>query len=85
MSSDPAALSAKVDKLNINAESTSESKPSELVAVVDDLLIQLTSKFNNVSTEMLGKLDDMSKRLDALEAQIRAGNATSESGAGDEK
>ncbi|GIZ45167.1 hypothetical protein CKM354_000834800 [Cercospora kikuchii] len=82
MSSD---LSAKVDKLNINADSTTETKPSELVAVVDDLLNQLTSKFNNVSTEMLGKLDDMSKRLDALEAQIRAGNAASESGAGDEK
>ncbi|EMF16171.1 uncharacterized protein SEPMUDRAFT_124250 [Sphaerulina musiva SO2202] len=54
---------------------TTETKPSELVAVVDDLLVQLNSKFSQVSTEMLGKLDDMSKRLDALESQIRAGNA----------
>ncbi|KAI5362143.1 Putative Heat shock factor binding 1 [Septoria linicola] len=89
--SDSASLSAQVNKLNVNtADSTSETKPSELVAVVDDLLNSLSSKFNNVSTEMLGKLDDMSKRLDALEAQIRAGNnnnnsASSESGAGDEK
>ncbi|KAK4503163.1 hypothetical protein PRZ48_006591 [Zasmidium cellare] len=89
-SDDSASLSAQVNKLNLtdSPNSQSSTQPSELVAVVDDLLNQLSSKFNNVSAEILTKMDDMSKRLDALETQIQAGNAAAAAqaeGAGDEK
>ncbi|KAF7194539.1 Heat shock factor-binding protein 1 [Pseudocercospora fuligena] len=89
--SDSASLSAQVNKLNLGNDTASlkstktgtETEPSELIAVVDDLLNQLSAKFSNVSADMLGKLDDMSKRLDALEAQIQAGNAAAAAGEDD--
>ncbi|KXT10612.1 hypothetical protein AC579_7527 [Pseudocercospora musae] len=89
--SDSTSLSAQVNKLNLGNDTASlkstktgiETEPSELIAVVDDLLNQLSAKFSNVSADMLGKLDDMSKRLDALEAQIQAGNAAAAAGEDD--
>jgi heat shock factor-binding protein 1 len=39
---------------------------------VDDLLDQLQHKFDTVSREMFGKFDDMARRLDELEASLRA-------------
>ncbi|KAK3700788.1 hypothetical protein LTR37_015760 [Vermiconidia calcicola] len=79
MSTDSASLSAQVNKLNINEQSSpGETAPSELVATVDDLLNQLSSKFSNMSSELISKMDEMSRRLDSLEATIQAGNSQKE-------
>ncbi|KAL4988504.1 heat shock factor binding protein 1-domain-containing protein [Aspergillus falconensis] len=44
----------------------------QFTAVVDDLLDQLQHKFDTVSREMFGKFNDMARRLDELEASLRA-------------
>jgi len=40
---------------------------------VDDLINGLTAKFASVTEEIVGKIDDMSRRLDNLEATVKAG------------
>ncbi|KAF2863075.1 hypothetical protein K470DRAFT_255200 [Piedraia hortae CBS 480.64] len=49
------------------------TEQSELSSQIDDLLNHLTVKFGRLSGEILGKIDDMSRRLDTLEIQIKAG------------
>ncbi|KAI1367503.1 heat shock factor binding protein 1-domain-containing protein [Xylaria arbuscula] len=44
----------------------------ELTTVVEELLNSLSNKFNTVSSEMFAKMDEMSRRLDNLEATLRA-------------
>jgi len=50
--------------------------PAELSAVVDELLDALTAKFSSVSSELFSKMDEMSRRIDSLEANIQASNAS---------
>ncbi|KAI1284513.1 heat shock factor binding protein 1-domain-containing protein [Xylaria sp. FL0933] len=44
----------------------------ELTTVVEELLNSLSSKFTTVSSEIFAKMDEMSRRLDNLEAALRA-------------
>jgi len=55
---------------------TTADAPTELTAAVDDLLETVRSKFSTATTEMLAKMDDMSRRLDNLEAVLRASGGT---------
>ncbi|KAI1435987.1 heat shock factor binding protein 1-domain-containing protein [Xylaria sp. CBS 124048] len=48
------------------------NSPDELTAVVEELLNSLSSKFSTVSNELFAKMDEMSRRLDDLEAALRA-------------
>ena len=57
---------------------TPADAPSELTAAVDDLLETVRSKFSTATTEMLAKMDDMSRRLDNLEAVLRASGGNGE-------
>ncbi|KAI1164278.1 heat shock factor binding protein 1-domain-containing protein [Nemania serpens] len=56
------------------ADTTSNSGKSsdELTAVVEELLSSLSNKFTTVSGEIFAKMDEMSRRLDSLEAALRA-------------
>lgn len=44
----------------------------ELTTVVEELLNSLSNKFTTVSSEIFAKMDEMSRRLDHLEAALRA-------------
>ncbi|KAI3334309.1 heat shock factor binding protein 1-domain-containing protein [Ustulina deusta] len=44
----------------------------ELTTVVEELLNSLSNKFTTVSNEIFAKMDEMSRRLDSLEAALRA-------------
>ncbi|KAI0810671.1 heat shock factor binding protein 1-domain-containing protein [Xylaria sp. FL0064] len=44
----------------------------ELTTVVEELLNSLSNKFTTVSSEIFAKMDEMSRRLDNLEAALRA-------------
>ncbi|GAW12686.1 hypothetical protein ANO14919_020560 [Xylariales sp. No.14919] len=44
----------------------------ELTTVVEELLNSLSNKFTTVSSEIFTKMDEMSRRLDNLEAALRA-------------
>ncbi|KAI0872752.1 heat shock factor binding protein 1-domain-containing protein [Hypoxylon argillaceum] len=44
----------------------------ELTTVVEELLNSLSNKFTTVSGEIFAKMDEMSRRLDSLEAALRA-------------
>ncbi|KAI1824692.1 heat shock factor binding protein 1-domain-containing protein [Xylaria intraflava] len=48
------------------------NSPDELTAVVEELLNSLSTKFATVSSEIFAKMDEMSRRLDNLEAALRA-------------
>ncbi|KAI1135708.1 heat shock factor-binding protein [Hypoxylon sp. FL0543] len=50
-----------------------DKSSDELIAVVEDLLNALSAKFSGVSNELFAKMDEMSRRLDNLEAALRAG------------
>jgi heat shock factor-binding protein 1 len=60
---------------------------SELTAAVDDLLETVRSKFSTATSEMLAKMDDMSRRLDNLEAVLRAsgGNGDAQGTTGEQR
>ncbi|KAH7033110.1 heat shock factor binding protein 1-domain-containing protein [Microdochium trichocladiopsis] len=49
----------------------------ELTAVVEDLLNSLSNKFAGVSSEIFAKMDEMSRRLDNLEAALKANQDSS--------
>ncbi|KAJ1329303.1 Heat shock factor binding protein 1 [Microdochium nivale] len=63
-------------------ESAEEAKPApvqaegsstdELTAVVEDLLNSLSNKFTSATSEIFAKMDEMSRRLDNLEAGLKA-------------
>ncbi|KAJ9130854.1 hypothetical protein NKR19_g9734 [Coniochaeta hoffmannii] len=57
--------------------STSDGAQQELAAQIDDLLNTLSNKFSGVSSEIFAKMDEMSRRLDSLEAQLKANNENS--------
>ncbi|KAI3323052.1 heat shock factor-binding protein [Xylariaceae sp. AK1471] len=44
----------------------------ELTVVVEELLNSLSNKFAGVSSEIFAKMDEMSRRLDNLEAALKA-------------
>ncbi|KAL1839199.1 hypothetical protein VTJ49DRAFT_1788 [Mycothermus thermophilus] len=58
----------------LNPPNTDEPQDarSELAAQLDDLLNTLSNKFAGVSSEIFAKMDEMSRRLDNLEAQLKA-------------
>ncbi|KAL2266389.1 hypothetical protein VTJ83DRAFT_5741 [Remersonia thermophila] len=66
-------MTSKTDSSS-NQPSTSEPQDarSELAAQLDDLLNTLSNKFAGVSSEIFAKMDEMSRRLDNLEAQLKA-------------
>ncbi|KAL2119359.1 hypothetical protein VTJ04DRAFT_6319 [Mycothermus thermophilus] len=64
-------MSSKNDAPN-TPPSTGEDARNELAAQLDDLLNTLSNKFAGVSSEIFAKMDEMSRRLDNLEAQLRA-------------
>jgi len=49
----------------------------ELTTVVEDLLNSLSNKFAGVSSEIFAKMDEMSRRLDNLEAALKANQESS--------
>ncbi|KAH8909047.1 hypothetical protein BR93DRAFT_967071 [Coniochaeta sp. PMI_546] len=51
---------------------TSDDAKQELAAQIDELLNTLSNKFSGVSSEIFAKMDEMSRRLDNLEAQLKA-------------
>ncbi|KAI1312806.1 heat shock factor binding protein 1-domain-containing protein [Xylaria venustula] len=57
-------------------ENTADNKTGkssdELTIQVEELLNSLSSKFTTVSSEIFAKMDEMSRRLDNLEAALRA-------------
>ncbi|KAI0422187.1 heat shock factor binding protein 1-domain-containing protein [Xylaria grammica] len=53
------------------ADNTGNSS-DELTTVVEELLNSLSNKFTTVSSEIFTKMDEMSRRLDNLEAALRA-------------
>ncbi|KAI0112667.1 heat shock factor binding protein 1-domain-containing protein [Hypoxylon sp. NC0597] len=70
--------SKQADETNKNGDKSTD----ELTAVVEELLNTLSNKFSGVSSEIFAKMDEMSRRLDNLEAALRASedndaNATS--------
>ncbi|KAL3434913.1 heat shock factor binding protein 1-domain-containing protein [Aspergillus tetrazonus] len=74
-------MSANQDSTPTGTTDLSPSAPTQqpstdvqgqFTAAVDDLLDQLQHKFDTVSREMFGKFDDMARRLDELEASLRA-------------
>jgi len=66
---------------NGNSSTTEASAPDdakqELAAQIDELLNTLSNKFSGVSSEIFAKMDEMSRRLDNLEAQLKANNENS--------
>ncbi|KEZ39065.1 hypothetical protein SAPIO_CDS10449 [Scedosporium apiospermum] len=64
MSSNNNSSSGKAD--------TAEDSRADLNAAVEDLLNSLSNKFAGVSSEIFAKMDEMSRRLDSLEAELRA-------------
>ncbi|KAG9235887.1 heat shock factor binding protein 1-domain-containing protein [Amylocarpus encephaloides] len=54
-------------------DDASASAPGELSDLIDQLLNDLSNKFASVSSELFAKMDEMSRRIDSLEASIRAG------------
>ncbi|KAB5575767.1 heat shock factor binding protein 1-domain-containing protein [Coniochaeta sp. 2T2.1] len=58
---------------------TSDDAKQELAAHIDELLNTLSNKFSGVSSEIFAKMDEMSRRIDHLEAQLKA-NKESEPG-----
>ncbi|KAM0801368.1 heat shock factor binding protein 1 [Usnea florida] len=52
----------------------STGEENDLVKAVDNLLNNLGPKFSKVSAELFAKMDEMSRRLDDMEAAIKAGN-----------
>ncbi|KAI0201264.1 heat shock factor binding protein 1-domain-containing protein [Astrocystis sublimbata] len=48
------------------------SGSDELSAALEDLLNQLGTKFSSMSSDIFSKMDEMSRRLDTLEAALRA-------------
>ncbi|KAI0490679.1 heat shock factor binding protein 1-domain-containing protein [Xylaria cf. heliscus] len=59
-------------KQDENPTSNTGNSSDELTAVVEELLSSLSNKFTNVSNEIFAKMDEMSRRLDHLEAALRA-------------
>jgi heat shock factor-binding protein 1 len=55
----------------------SGNSSEELTAVVEDLLNSLSTKFTGVSNEIFAKMDEMSRRLDNLEAALKANQDSS--------
>lgn len=47
---------------------------NELVKAVDNLINNLGPRFSKVSAELFTKMDEMSRRLDDMEAAIKAGS-----------
>ncbi|KAI1414559.1 heat shock factor binding protein 1-domain-containing protein [Hypoxylon sp. FL1857] len=60
--------SKQPDETNKNGDKSTD----ELTAVVEELLNSLSTKFSSVSSEIFAKMDEMSRRLDNLEAALRA-------------
>lgn len=52
----------------------STGEENDLVKAVDNLLNNLGPKFSTVSAQLFAKMDEMSRRLDDMEAAIKAGN-----------
>ncbi|KAI0977392.1 heat shock factor binding protein 1-domain-containing protein [Xylaria arbuscula] len=66
-------MSALVKKEEGNKADNKTGKSSdELTIQVEELLNSLSSKFTTVSGEIFAKMDEMSRRLDNLEAALRA-------------
>ncbi|KAI1125387.1 heat shock factor binding protein 1-domain-containing protein [Nemania abortiva] len=61
--------SAKKDE---DAKTEASNSSDELTVVVEELLNSLSNKFTTVSSEIFAKMDEMSRRLDNLEAALRA-------------
>ncbi|KAI0120106.1 heat shock factor binding protein 1-domain-containing protein [Nemania sp. FL0031] len=61
--------SAKKDE---DAKTGASNSSDELTVVVEELLNSLSNKFTTVSSEIFAKMDEMSRRLDSLEATLRA-------------
>ncbi|SPN98938.1 uncharacterized protein DNG_01977 [Cephalotrichum gorgonifer] len=57
-----------------------EDSRAELNAAVEDLLNSLSNKFAGVSSEIFAKMDEMSRRLDGLEAELRAARDNNKDG-----
>ncbi|KAI0193986.1 heat shock factor binding protein 1-domain-containing protein [Xylaria flabelliformis] len=55
-----------------NTTSNAGNSSDELTVVVEELLNSLSNKFTTVSGEIFAKMDEMSRRLDNLEAALRA-------------
>ncbi|KAI0459822.1 heat shock factor binding protein 1-domain-containing protein [Xylaria acuta] len=64
-------MSSKKQEENTTSNNTANSS-DELTAVVEELLSSLSNKFTTVSGEIFAKMDEMSRRLDNLEAALRA-------------
>ncbi|KAI1753454.1 heat shock factor binding protein 1-domain-containing protein [Xylaria castorea] len=64
-------MSSKKQEENTTSNNTGNSS-DELTAVVEELLNSLSNKFTTVSGEIFAKMDEMSRRLDNLEAALRA-------------
>ncbi|KAI1419784.1 heat shock factor binding protein 1-domain-containing protein [Xylaria sp. FL1777] len=63
-------MSSKKEEENTTNDTGNSS--DELTAVVEELLNSLSNKFTTVSSEIFAKMDEMSRRLDNLEAALRA-------------
>ncbi|PKS05280.1 hypothetical protein jhhlp_008652 [Lomentospora prolificans] len=57
---------------NSGKTDTADDSRADLNAAVEDLLNSLSNKFAGVSSEIFAKMDEMSRRLDSLEAELRA-------------
>ncbi|KAJ8132831.1 hypothetical protein O1611_g796 [Lasiodiplodia mahajangana] len=55
-----------------DAKTDAGNSSDELTVVVEELLNSLSNKFTTVSGEIFAKMDEMSRRLDNLEAALRA-------------
>ncbi|KAI0541026.1 heat shock factor binding protein 1-domain-containing protein [Xylaria digitata] len=55
-----------------NPTKNAGNSSDELTTVVEELLNSLSNKFTTVSSEIFTKMDEMSRRLDSLEAALRA-------------
>ncbi|KAI0430800.1 heat shock factor binding protein 1-domain-containing protein [Xylaria sp. FL1042] len=64
-------MSSKKEEENTTNNKTGNSA-DELTTVVEELLNSLSNKFTTVSSEIFAKMDEMSRRLDNLEAALRA-------------
>ncbi|KAL1869710.1 hypothetical protein VTK73DRAFT_3014 [Phialemonium thermophilum] len=67
-------MASNGDSSKNEADTTSSDAHAELTAHIEDLLNTLSNKFSGVSSEIFAKMDEMSRRLDNLEAQLKATN-----------